>query len=63
MAPERSGDRLEHLSIYRQRCSTCAEELSKESAAAEAELVLRARADRAFESRERVRDAAPVLVA
>ena len=29
MAPERSGDRLEHLFMYRQRCSTGRQELSK----------------------------------
>ena len=30
MAPERSGDRLEHLSMYRQRCSSSHEELCKD---------------------------------
>jgi hypothetical protein len=32
MALERSPDRLEHLSMYRQRCSIRPEELSKKSA-------------------------------
>jgi hypothetical protein len=32
MAPERSADRLEHLSMYRQRCSSGREELCKDSA-------------------------------
>jgi hypothetical protein len=47
MATERSGDRLEHLSMYRQLCSTRPEELNKESASAERWRVRRRRPVRA----------------